>query len=119
MEGLRDGGRNRRRNRRRDNSFSPFRCRSHRYSVLCAKFILSTMLYRVLGRTGISVSRVAFGAGPISGLMVGNDAHWQRAVIEYAISRGINWFDTAATYGDGQSERNLGRVLQELHPAAA
>jgi L-galactose dehydrogenase/L-glyceraldehyde 3-phosphate reductase len=29
----------------------------------------------------------------------------------------MNWFDTAATYGQGQSERNLGRVLKQLDPA--
>jgi aryl-alcohol dehydrogenase-like predicted oxidoreductase len=38
-------------------------------------------------------------------------------VIQHAIERGINWFDTAATYGGGQSEQNLGRVLNELNAA--
>jgi L-galactose dehydrogenase/L-glyceraldehyde 3-phosphate reductase len=72
------------------------------------------MLYRPLGTTGIPISAVAFGAGPVSTLMVGEDASRQRAVIEYALESGINWFDTAATYGDGQSERSLGAVLREL-----
>ena len=75
------------------------------------------MQYRVLGQTGISISAISFGAGPISQLLVGNDADRQRAVIQYAIERGINWFDTAATYGAGQSEQNLGRVLNELNAA--
>lgn len=76
------------------------------------------MLYRHLGKTGLSVSRLAFGAGPISTLMVGDDIDRQRAVIAHALALGINWFDTAATYGNGNSEANLGRVLQELDAVA-
>jgi L-galactose dehydrogenase/L-glyceraldehyde 3-phosphate reductase len=72
------------------------------------------MQYRTLGRIGLSISAVAFGAGPVSTLMVGDDGECQRAVVAHAIERGINWFDTAATYGGGKSEVNLGRVLGEL-----
>ena len=75
------------------------------------------MQYRVLGKTGISISAISFGAGPISQLLVGDDADHQRVVIGHAIERGINWFDTAATYGAGKSEQNLGRVLNELNAA--
>lgn len=75
------------------------------------------MDYRCLGKTGIRVSRLAFGAGPISQLMVGGDGDHQRKVIAHAIERGINWFDTAATYGGGTSEDNLGRGLHELNAA--
>ena len=46
-------------------------------------------------------------------LMIGDDVDRQRTVVQHAIERGINWFDTAATYGSGESERNLGRVLAE------
>jgi aryl-alcohol dehydrogenase-like predicted oxidoreductase len=76
------------------------------------------MQYRTLGKTGLRVSALAFGAGPISTLMVGDDGQRQRAVVGHAIERGVNWFDTAATYGAGQSETSLGRVLQELGAAA-
>jgi len=72
------------------------------------------MHYRKLGNTGLSLSVLSFGAGPVSQLMVGDDHARQRSVIEYAIDHGVNWFDTAATYGGGQSEANLGRVLHEL-----
>jgi len=75
------------------------------------------MRYRTLGNTGVEISELAFGAGTISTLLVGDDQTRQRAVVEHAIERGINWFDTAATYGGGQSERNLGRVLAELKAA--
>ncbi len=74
------------------------------------------MQYRVLGHTGIRVSVIAFGAGPVSGLITGPDADAQHAVIAAAINSGINWFDTAPGYGQGQSESNLGRVLSELRP---
>jgi aryl-alcohol dehydrogenase-like predicted oxidoreductase len=75
------------------------------------------MHYRTLGRTGIGISTLAFGAGPISTLMVGDDAQRQQAVVQRAIDAGINWFDTAATYGAGQSEKSLGRALEELEAA--
>ncbi len=72
------------------------------------------MQYRTLGRTRLSISVLAFGAGPVSTLLVSDDRERQRAVIAHAIERGVNWFDTAATYGDGKSEENLGRTLDEL-----
>jgi aryl-alcohol dehydrogenase-like predicted oxidoreductase len=79
---------------------------------------LSAIDRRVLGRTGIAVSRLAFGAGPISTLMTGSDGDRQREVVAYAIERGVNWFDTAATYGGGASETNLGRILEDLGAAS-
>jgi aryl-alcohol dehydrogenase-like predicted oxidoreductase len=72
------------------------------------------MIYRTLGRTGIRVSAVAFGAGPVSGLMTGTDHAAQLATVQRAIDAGINWFDTAPGYGSGESEGHLGRVLAEL-----
>jgi aryl-alcohol dehydrogenase-like predicted oxidoreductase len=75
---------------------------------------LSAIDRRVLGKTGIAVSRLAFGAGPISTLMTGDNRDRQHEVVAYAIEQGINWFDTAATYGSGSSETNLARSLEEL-----
>lgn len=69
------------------------------------------MEMRVLGRTGLHVSCLALGAGPVSGLMTGDDRELQQAVIDAAIASGINWFDTAPGYGRGQSELCLGRAL--------
>lgn len=74
---------------------------------------------RQLGSTGIAVSPVSFGAGPVSQLWVGPACEQQRRTIERALELGINWFDTAATYGDGASEENLGRTLQELGATAS
>jgi aryl-alcohol dehydrogenase-like predicted oxidoreductase len=72
------------------------------------------MIYRPLGKTGIHVSAIAFGAGPVPDLMTGEAAQKQRDTIRRAIAAGINWFDTAATYGDGASERSLGMAVREL-----
>ena len=71
---------------------------------------------RTLGRTGLQVSILGFGCGAVGGLMIkGNAADQERAVAR-ALELGINYFDTAAMYGNGESERNLGRVLKSLKP---
>jgi len=71
---------------------------------------------RKLGRTGLDVSVLGFGCGAVGGLMVrGSPADQERAVAR-AIELGINYFDTAAMYGNGESERNLGRVMKSLKP---
>ena len=71
---------------------------------------------RALGRTGLEVSILGFGCGAVGGLMVrGTPADQERAVAR-AIELGINYFDTAAMYGSGESERNLGRVIRSLKP---
>ncbi|MEK6258681.1 MAG: aldo/keto reductase [Planctomycetota bacterium] len=74
------------------------------------------MRYRPLGTTGLSVSELSFGAGPVSGLMTGDSREDQRAVVARAIELGINWFDTAAGYGAGRSEESLGLALESLRP---
>jgi len=71
----------------------------------------AALKYRTLGRTGLSVSAIAFGAGPISTLMIGEESERQRRVVRHAIERGVNWIDTAATYGGGKSEESLGRFF--------
>jgi aryl-alcohol dehydrogenase-like predicted oxidoreductase len=56
-----------------------------------------------LGRTGLEVSVLGFGCGAVGGLMVrGNPADQERAVAR-AVELGINYFDTAAMYGNGES----------------
>jgi L-galactose dehydrogenase/L-glyceraldehyde 3-phosphate reductase len=70
--------------------------------------------YRTLGKTGIRVSAIGFGCGGNAQLMVGDDEALRLATIAAALEAGIDYFDTAAAYGDGSSERNLGRALAEL-----
>ena len=69
------------------------------------------MEYRELGKTGISVSVVSFGCGEKSRLMIEDDEELQIATVRRAVEHGINYFDTAFSYGDGRSERNLRRAL--------
>ena len=75
------------------------------------------MELRVFGRTGMQLSVLGFGCGAVGGLMVRGDAADQERTVARAIDAGVNYFDTAVQYGDGESEKNLGRVLQKLKPA--
>jgi aryl-alcohol dehydrogenase-like predicted oxidoreductase len=75
------------------------------------------MQLRVFGRTGMQLSVLGFGCGAVGGLMVRGDAADQERTVARAIAAGVNYFDTAVLYGDGESEKNLGRVLQKLKPA--
>ena len=74
------------------------------------------MEQRVLGKSGLGLSLLGFGCGAVGGLMVKGEPADQERAVARAIELGINYFDTAAMYGQGQSERNLGRVLQALKP---
>ncbi len=69
---------------------------------------------RRLGRTGLSVSALGFGCGAVGGLMTRGTAAEQERAIAGAVQAGVTYFDTAASYGDGESERNLGRALRAL-----
>ena len=62
------------------------------------------MQLRVFGRTGLQLSVLGFGCGAVGGLMVRGDAADQERTIARAIAAGVNYFDTAVLYGDGESE---------------
>jgi len=68
----------------------------------------------MLGRTGLEISSLGFGCGAVGGLLVAGTASEQKAAVAQAVALGVNYFDTAALYGNGTSETNLGRVLSEL-----
>ena len=72
------------------------------------------MQYRELGRTGWKVSVIGFGAWAIGGDVWGNtdDAESMRAM-HRAVDLGVNFIDTADVYGDGHSERLVGRLRKE------
>ena len=72
------------------------------------------MQYRRLGRTGLEVSEIVFGAGWVGGVLIHHDADVGREALRRARDAGINWIDTAPSYGDGVSERALGALLPEL-----
>ncbi len=70
------------------------------------------MQTRKFGRTGLEVSELTMGCGAVGGLMTKGRARDQDYAVHWARDNGINFFDTAASYGDGVSETNLGRALQ-------
>jgi aryl-alcohol dehydrogenase-like predicted oxidoreductase len=75
------------------------------------------MQLRTFGRTGMQLSTLGFGCGAVGGFMVRGDPADQERTVARAIAAGVNYFDTAVQYGNGDSETNLGRVLQRLKPA--
>src|ERR1700730_4074493 len=75
------------------------------------------MQLRVFGRTGMQLSVLGFGCGAVGGFMVRGDPADQERIIARAIAAGVNYFDTALQYGNGESETNVGHVLQKLKPA--
>src|SRR5947209_17853333 len=74
------------------------------------------MQKRVFGRSGMRLSVLGFGCGAVGGLMVRGDPADQERTIARALEAGVNYFDTAVQYGNGESERNLGRALSKLKP---
>jgi aryl-alcohol dehydrogenase-like predicted oxidoreductase len=74
------------------------------------------MELRTFGRTGLRLSILGFGCGAVGGLMVRGTPSDQERAVAKAIEAGINYFDTAAQYGNGESEKNLGRILAKLKP---
>lgn len=70
------------------------------------------MKHRQLGRTGLEVSEIGFGAWGIGGaLWLGAEDQESLRALEIARSNGINFFDTALAYGEGHSERLLARAF--------
>jgi D-threo-aldose 1-dehydrogenase len=72
------------------------------------------MRYRTFGRTGLQVSEVVFGGGWVGGVLIHQDDATKLSTLRRAMQAGINWIDTAASYGKGQSEQALGWLLKEL-----
>ena len=73
------------------------------------------MEQRTLGRTGYKVTRVALGTYRFT-VDFGIARAQSLALLDRAMTLGINYMDTAPVYGSGESEELIGRVLQR-HPA--
>jgi 1-deoxyxylulose-5-phosphate synthase len=82
------------------------------------------MEYTTLGRTGLQVSRVclgcmSYGQAKTPGVL---QWHWtlseedSRPHIQRALELGVNFFDTANVYSNGESEAVLGRAIRDLTP---
>jgi aryl-alcohol dehydrogenase-like predicted oxidoreductase len=69
---------------------------------------------RRLGRTGLSVSEIGYGAWGIGGDMwLGAQDDESLAALNRAVDLGVNFIDTAAAYGEGHSEQLVGKVVAE------
>src|SRR5919107_1296223 len=72
------------------------------------------MHYRKLGSTGLEVSEVGYGAWGIGkDAWLGAEGDESVQALHKAIDLGLNFIDTALAYGDGHSERLVGRVVRE------
>ena len=69
---------------------------------------------RPLGRTGLDLSVLSFGASSIGAEFRPIDVGEALRCVHVALDRGMNYIDTAAYYGRGMSEVMLGRVLPEI-----
>ncbi len=71
------------------------------------------MRYRNLGETGMRVSEISLGTWAFGGDWgtVGEDDAY--AALNRAVDIGVNFLDTADVYGDGRSERLIGRLLKD------
>src|SRR6185295_15374892 len=74
--------------------------------------MLMNMKTTTLGRSGLNVSRIAFGTWQLGGDWGRFDEDAAVAAIRRARELGVNFFDTAQAYGFGTSERILGRALR-------
>jgi len=79
--------------------------------------------YRTLGRTGLRVSDIGFGAWGIGGRTAGTTSYGDTddrislAALDRARERGITFFDTSSAYGDGHSEELIGQAFERYRPS--
>jgi aryl-alcohol dehydrogenase-like predicted oxidoreductase len=71
------------------------------------------MRYRPLGRSGLAVSAIGFGAWAIGGSWGTVDDEESMRTLHAAVDAGVNFIDTADVYGDGRSERLVARLRRE------
>lgn len=71
------------------------------------------MQYRKLGKTGFDVSEISLGTWQVGGVW-GDDFSHSNAekILNSAVDSGINFIDTADVYGDGESEKAVGRFVK-------
>lgn len=72
------------------------------------------MNYHSLGRTDLHVSELVFGGGWVGGVLIHQDDDTKLQTLRRAMDEGINFIDTAPSYGKGQSEKALGWLLKEI-----
>jgi aryl-alcohol dehydrogenase-like predicted oxidoreductase len=72
------------------------------------------MRYRKLGRTGIEISEIGYGAWGIGGIQwLGGEDDESIQSVKRALSLGLNFIDTALAYGEGHSEKLVGQIVRD------
>jgi L-galactose dehydrogenase len=72
------------------------------------------MEYRVLGRTGLKVSSLSFGASSLGGVFHAVEETEAIRAVHIALDMGINYFDVAPAYGGTRAETVLGKALRGI-----
>ncbi len=70
------------------------------------------MQYVILGKTGLKASRIGYGCSRIASLSSDHSPSEVRSTLLKAFNQGVNFFDTANVYGQGDSERMLGKLIR-------
>ncbi|MHC4623442.1 MAG: aldo/keto reductase [Planctomycetota bacterium] len=70
------------------------------------------MIYRTLGKTGLRVSIIGYGASPLGGEFGRVDPEEAQRAVNHAVDCGINYFDVAPYYGRTLAETRLGEFLE-------
>ena len=73
---------------------------------------MARMNYRLFGNTGLQVSEIGLGCSNLGGGVFFKDDRESIRVLNLAFEQGINFFDTADSYGYGHSEELLGRTFK-------
>jgi len=63
------------------------------------------------GRTEFKISQLTFGGGWVGGILIDPDKEIMHKALSLASEKGINWIDTAESYSEGKSEKNIGDLL--------
>jgi aryl-alcohol dehydrogenase-like predicted oxidoreductase len=78
---------------------------------------MTKIVYRQLGRSGLSVSAVGLGCMSLSGIYGAAEDEQSVQLIQHAVESGINHLDTSDMYGWGHNEEVVGRALKGLKGA--
>jgi aryl-alcohol dehydrogenase-like predicted oxidoreductase len=74
------------------------------------------MKYRILGKTGFNISEVSLGTWQLGGKWGEKyDEKTAQSILNKAVEAGINFFDTADVYNDGQSEISIGKFIKKIN----
>lgn len=92
--------------------FSLSRFLSHSLTRFSRRRESSTMQYRNLGRSGLKVSQLSYGAWVSFGNQL--DVKEAKALLQCCRDHGVNFFDNAEVYANGRAEEIMGQAIREL-----